>query len=331
MTSTQHLNRKGESEWLRLKKHIQWAEHFSLGIVFSANSQVAAIFRERLADIFRARVTRLKNLVAETPEQLIEDLLPRLLQPSLYHHGQAAICWLDMSRSRSDEWTKARAYFLARLNEHRETLRANIDRPLVLILPSSERNQIKSLITDLWAIRDFTLDIGNWLSDEGRAPVTEKLQSEPAATGFPSEQDSMYIKEWRRLQEQGKDDRSTLPASTRAIQAFLGAGQLLEAHKASNFALHIARRILERIGETPEALRDISVSLDNVGRTEQALGNWDEARILTREALDIGRQLGSTLPSHKDYKTLASAFESRLLEIDHAEKADPEDTTASAD
>ena len=108
-------------------------------------------------------------------------------------------------------------------------------------------------------------------------------------------------------------------------------GKWDEAREAYQESLDIARRILERIGETPEALRDISVSLDNVGRTEQALGNWDEARILTREALDIGRQLGSTLPSHKDYKTLASAFESRLLEIDHAEKADPEDTTASAD
>ncbi len=42
--------------------------------------------------------------------------------------------------------------------------------------------------------------------------------------------------------------------------------------------MDIRRRLLARVGETPEALRDLSVSLNNVGKTAQALGQWDEAR-----------------------------------------------------
>jgi len=45
------------------------------------------------------------------------------------------------------------------------------------------------------------------------------------------------------------------------------------------------------VGETPEALRDLSVSLDNVGDAAKALGQWETAQKRFEESLEISRQI----------------------------------------
>jgi tetratricopeptide (TPR) repeat protein len=58
------------------------------------------------------------------------------------------------------------------------------------------------------------------------------------------------------------------------------------------------------LGETPESLRDLSVSLDNVAGTHQAQGDWSGAQSLYQESLQIRRQLverlGETPESLRD-------------------------------
>ncbi|NRT55916.1 tetratricopeptide (TPR) repeat protein [Leptothrix sp. C29] len=48
---------------------------------------------------------------------------------------------------------------------------------------------------------------------------------------------------------------------------------------------------MERLGGTPEALRDVSVSLNRVGKVAQAQGDWSGAEVAYRESLEISRQL----------------------------------------
>jgi len=58
-----------------------------------------------------------------------------------------------------------------------------------------------------------------------------------------------------------------------------------------------------RVGETPESLRDVSVSLDNVGQVAWARGALDEAEAAYRESLDLRRELAARspdLPSAQD-------------------------------
>ncbi len=61
------MNPDGEDAWLRLKQHLKWCDHFALGFIFTNHSKVVHIFRERLAGIYRARVTRLKNARSQPP------------------------------------------------------------------------------------------------------------------------------------------------------------------------------------------------------------------------------------------------------------------------
>ena len=55
--------------------------------------------------------------------------------------------------------------------------------------------------------------------------------------------------------------------------------------------LNLSRQLVERLGGTPEALRDLSVSLDNVGQVAEAQGEWAQAESAYREGLALSRQL----------------------------------------
>ncbi len=79
MTPTPRLNRSGEAVWRRFKQHLELSEHFALVFIFNADPRVTEIFRERLADIYRARVTRMRSFECADPAELANALLPKLL------------------------------------------------------------------------------------------------------------------------------------------------------------------------------------------------------------------------------------------------------------
>jgi tetratricopeptide (TPR) repeat protein len=55
--------------------------------------------------------------------------------------------------------------------------------------------------------------------------------------------------------------------------------------------------LVEQLGGTPEALRDLSVSLNNVGKVAEAQGDWVQAEAAYRESLGLRRQLVERLGS----------------------------------
>ena len=71
---------------------------------------------------------------------------------------------------------------------------------------------------------------------------------------------------------------------------------LATAELARDASLRLRRELAERLG-TPEALRDLSVSLNNVGAVARARGHWDTARTAYEEALDIARKVAALDPS----------------------------------
>ena len=64
-------------------------------------------------------------------------------------------------------------------------------------------------------------------------------------------------------------------------------GNLEAARTAYRESLELRRRLREALGDTPQALRDLSVSLNNVGRIERDLGNLEAARTAYRESLEL--------------------------------------------
>ncbi|MEA1935016.1 MAG: hypothetical protein U9N60_11435 [Thermodesulfobacteriota bacterium] len=314
MTTGPYMNPDGEDAWLRLKQHLKWCDHFALGFIFTDHSKVVHVFRERLAGIYRARVTRLKTPVPNRPSDLFNKLLPDLIHPSVHQQALQAPCWIDLSMQQGDEWTRARLAFLARLNEQREPMRRALNRPLVLLLPIAERTRIKELVPDLWAIRDFSLVTDSWLKPKPACPTAP---AQKTTASFPlTDYEHSLIMEWERLQTKKTLDRGFLLAADRALHVSLRTGRYSLASRIASSQEQTARKRLHASGETPEALRDLSVSLDNVGNTAKAMGQWDKAGKNFKEGLAIGVLLSESLPENVDYKGLANHFQNRLKELE---------------
>lgn len=103
MTNGSHLTPEGEESWLRLKLHLEMSDHFALAFIFTAHFGVIRIFRERLADIYRARVTRLHTPLPVNPSALLNELLPKLLRPSVHEQALKAPCWIDLSSQQGEK------------------------------------------------------------------------------------------------------------------------------------------------------------------------------------------------------------------------------------
>jgi tetratricopeptide (TPR) repeat protein len=284
------LDINGEAEWHRLKTHLEWSEGFLLGFIFSAHPQVVEEFRARLASIYRARVTGLQEWHSDDPAK-IEEFIPRLLHPTMREEALNAPVWLNLSRldkQGESDWRKARVAFLSRLNEQREPLRQRRNRPLILILPAIERAETKVLTPDLWAIRTFCLDTQNWLQ---ALPTSPPIQNTTPSDLFPlSAYEQQMVDEWERVNapktaESGdKKSPALLHAGWAAFNALYRKRHLTRAEQIAHACLELAR-------QTPEALRDLSISLNNVGKTAQALGRWEDARAAFDESLKIRRQI----------------------------------------
>ena len=61
-------------------------------------------------------------------------------------------------------------------------------------------------------------------------------------------------------------------------------------------SLSLRRQLREALGEGPQVLRDLSVSLDNVGRVARDLGDLSAARVAFEESLSLRRQLAESFP-----------------------------------
>ena len=322
MTVGPSLTAGGEAAWLRMKQHLEWCDEFALVFLFSDQPAVTRVLRERLAAIYRARVTGLEVPVPESPDALLEGLLPRLLQPRSYQAALQAPLWLDLTRRPAGQdgraasgWQQARLEFLARLNEQREPLRRALARPLVLVLPLTEKARIRALVPDLWAVRRFSLDLGHWLdaSPEPSPAPPLTLRAAERREPFPLDAtEQALVAEWHRLRAKGRGDRGDLVAGGRAFDALTRRGHVDEARGVAEWLVEVARR---RLGARPDdavPLRDLSVSLDNVGQIDRALGALEAARAAFGEGLEIAQRLAAALPNHADHSDMVAWFEERL-------------------
>lgn len=64
-----------------------------------------------------------------------------------------------------------------------------------------------------------------------------------------------------------------------------------EARDAFEEALELSRRILQSYGDSPQALHDLSVTLNNVGTVRRELGELAEALDAFEESLELGRRI----------------------------------------
>ena len=290
MDETQALDAATEKVAQHVLRHLEWQPNgFSLIFLFADVGPAL-----RLATWLDARLVLSGNplqryevddsFVSDT-ERDVDALTGRLAELS---RSPGAV-WFGVQRYPTDDkWNRARRRFISRINERRFLLERDLDRPLILVLPVSARPEVAAMAPDLWHIRTAS----HQLRTDGRSMAvdsTEALERMRESVTAAVTETPAYD-EWRKSTVEVEPSRVFLPLSQPAIAELLSAGRPADAMEVANAARGIAQSGAAVHG-TPEALRDLSVSLDNVGRVARAQGDWAQAERVYRESLEISRQL----------------------------------------
>ena len=228
-------------------------------------------------------------------------------------------------------WTSAWDWLMLRLNERRDALRRRLTSPLVFAVHPKWKPRLRDAAPDLWSVRSLVLDLpGNEGSPAtDRSIVSElskvnddvehvtsveeahaalrRLEDKPAPDANSLARLQMYMASALLADERANDaaehaDRALAGAAgntrLRAQVLTVAARAKLRAHNDAAAALQhlleaigVWRSILSRDGETPQTLRDLSLSLDEIGHIHEIAGEMDAAKAAYEESLTIDRGL----------------------------------------
>jgi len=280
-----------ESAWQTLRSSLEWAQEFGLVFVFCSDVHAKESLFRRANDLMHAQVRPFQRPEAKNITSLSKRLLPLAINPASAHVEMGMPLWLDLDSYPGDPtWDKARQEFLHRLNERRASMARVHSRTVVLVLPLEWTKQAAEAAPDLWTIRQpsvylDTSQSSQILPAENGAPPDERLPSKALKGELPA-----TVQRWLAAQKDEQAEPSPWSAA-RAVEAALSAGN-------SELAWQIAQKTVGQIkgqindfGQTPERLRDLSVSMNKLGDVARTLGRLDEAQQAYRESETVRRAL----------------------------------------
>ena len=318
MTEELKLSSAGEEAWTNLLRRMEWAEGFSLIFLFSSSPALCNLILDRLKRIYQVKVSYVQEVAPQTPGTAVGEIMSVVGQSSAVDRASQAPLFIALHLNKSADWDDARASFLQRLNERREILRNNLRRPVLVALPGDFRLKVMTLAPDLWAVRDFTINLDPEIDRQPTAAPSSESREYSATSSTGGDLEIAQLEEWDRLRRAGATGRDLLAAGVQAIDAGLALRKLDRAQEIAGAVLKLARSATSRhntwrdrllglfhglIGPKPipdgefaiEAARDLSISLNRVGDVARALGNLTDAQRAYGESLQISRQLRDRL------------------------------------
>jgi len=316
-----------EGIWRKLRPHLEWAEGFTLAVLFTRHPAPVTKLRKRLREVLSVGTLPLRAYELTDPSQ-VDDLLTTILS-SRPLGGKHPPIWLDMWEKRGNEGQRqdlnnAVWRLLSRLNERRFLLERDVACPVVLVLSAEFRPDVPSMIPDLWSVRSFTADLPT------PAVVTGARGTEPVAVppALIKSEPAWAEREWQRLWETTRDKKRLAPeAGFAAIDAAL---------KKMDFeaARLLVNQVLEAITAREQVsgvLRQLSIALDFKGDVEMAFGTPTAARVAYDESLEICRRLIAVTGENPQALRDLSVSLERVGDVDRALNRFEEARTAYAE
>ena len=276
---------------VRLLRHLEWQEGFSLVFLF-----VDEVQAERLRFWLNKRL----DFAGRPLHRLIPDELPgdpagfteRLLALSAELPARVPV-WVETFRHSADaHWNGSRRVFLARLNERRFLLERDFAHTLVVLLPRSFRQEARHIAPDIWHVRAFSDElVAPPVAD--LAPMSDGRVLAPAMRATPSGKALEAEREWDRIRN-SSPERINLVVGWSAVDALCTEdGALFDARRVAGEVLVAARARRALVPDDAGRQRDLTVSLNNVGQVAWARGALDEAEAAYRESLGLSRELAA--------------------------------------
>ncbi len=281
-------------EWCRLRGSLELDVGFAYYLIFTNWPDQVRAGADYLADALRFCSLRLQTVVPTSPDRLVREAFEAMYAPGL---PIGTPLWLECWRHPdTPEWQQARRVLMARLNEGRSRLEQEMRRPLVLLLPLGETQAAAENAPDMWSIRRPPL----YLERPVAETAGQSLSTAPAPlrpTPESAARAERYLADWQRQWHQAGEDkgRLSLPDAAEAVTALLEVGRIAEARTVAEQALSVAQQRRAALGDTPQALRDLSISLNKVGQVARDLGDLESSRAAYAESLELFRQLRAAL------------------------------------
>jgi len=289
--------------WRKVRPHLEWAQGFTLVVLFTRHPAPVDTLRTRLREVLSLNTIPLRFFELNTPDQTADFLQAVLSCRPL--NRQRPPLWLEMwkqtGNTKEEQAAQRRAVWevLSRLNERRFLLERDVASPLVLVLPAELRMDIPAMTPDLWSVRAVTADLP---TPQVRAEFIQSYDIGPPETttavsmkmplrelrSFVINNPSAAEQEWQRLwaatpDKQRLNPEAAFPAITSALER--------EDHTAARKFLNQAMQVINLRGDTPAAMRQRSIAFSLLGNLELATSHLEEARDAYTESLQIRRQL----------------------------------------
>ena len=322
-----------EVVWADLRAQLEWSSGFALIFIFISQPAQADAMRERVRNSLASRSLQLHDSKAEVAEGLVDAMLGVILGAGASPDGGPL--WIEVWRdSPNADMNRARGNLLARLNERRGALEAQLKAPLILLLPVEFRPQVRDIAPDLWHVRAYSAEV-----EAPAAPGSAGLQPQdgtPSSIAAPvapapmelSVEARRVVDAWARLATSGDADRLDINLGLEAFDRHLAAHRLNDARGVLTDLERIARkRISKATGTTavPAALRELGMVLDRLGDLAMAEQRLQGAAEAYEESLAIRRklvaQLGETPQGLRDLSVSLNHVGAVALDLGHGEAA----------
>jgi tetratricopeptide (TPR) repeat protein len=257
--------------------------HLRGGLVLVAPPQMKPVFRQMASDFWSVRALVLElDPVAEPFEGLIRSTgETQGARSSLEAPGGAipdvGFALAELERMLSAPPVSYRA------------LAAVLTRAVEGLLASGRASDARDIALQTW---DFVRARAREEPLNSARILQQLARAEAAVDDLASASEHL---EWAAGLTRGKVDRQHFLLLYDAGRLAYLRRDLGEASRVYEEALGVCRQLLETSGETPEALRDLSVSLDNVGDVRRARGELAAAAQAYEESLELRRQLREAL------------------------------------
>lgn len=289
-----------EALWKDLEPHFEWAEGFSLIILFAGHPGPVAELRERLARALENHGKSLKVLDPSSADELTK-LLPSVIASPVPDCGAV---WVSLLRQGGlPEWTTAVRWLLQRLNERRSLLERDVRVPLVLVLPLELRSVVYVLAPDLWTIRTLAKE-----APKPEPPKNMHYSPRPPLLRVSGPPRGIEL-EWARLST-GNQRSISVADGLAASESALDRDDVVSARRVARQTLAVA---LARLGveiddvdhfdlgsalarasvPTPRHQHELAAVLDALGSVESRAGDQVAAGTYYRWALDLCRARNS--------------------------------------
>ena len=287
--------------WREMRLHMEWSERLSLVFLFAPDAAALTSLRQWADDAWQWRTAPMKVLAPTQADGAVAEVMAGLQAHYDALPTVRAPVWVELLAEASDAqaWDQSRAATLARLNEAREWLTGTFKRPLVLCLPPAWLRDVGHVAPDLWHVRSFVASVSPAqpvrLAGAPQAQRPADIHDAMAQALDPLRLAVVRADEAHATKAGNDTLRALWDAKDDLCAALLDAGRAEEARTLALQALAHTRQLRQALGDGPQVLRDLSVSLNNVGDAESQAGRGEAALAAYRESLELSRQLRQAL------------------------------------